>query len=309
MSDKDTTATPEVPPGWTAIFDPTYNCHYFHHTMSGKTQWEQPLEDPANPATYAAPLRALTEDNSDVAVSPQRALTADNCDVPAPSSVPPGCEECSPGLISSGSREGPPPPQAEVSIENDQIEYDDDTPQATEQGSPMDENQPGDDEATGTGAENEQSSTNEKNWIGGSSQDYTHLAEMYRVQREYADPKANMYCVLCKKRPCSDVFFPCQHRCLCPECIVTSQVVEHHHMALVPHGHCNCPLCGSVIKKIIPSAGGAEVDAYWNWVCEVNPHLPDGFLRNFRHSAAVIQEVYVVDNNRDNEPSRTSVIT
>ena len=320
MPEKDTAASPALPPGWTAIFDSTYNCNYFHHTLSGKTQWELPIGDPTNPATYAAPQRALTEDNSEVTESPRRASKDDNCEVLAPSTALPqptggGIEECRPGLVSraSGPRETPPP-QAEGSIENGQKEeYTEGTPPETEQGSPLDENQSGGgevDDGSNDGGENEseQSSANKK-WIGGSSQDYVHLAEMYRLQREYADPKANLNCVLYKKRPCSDVFFPCQHRCLCPECIVTSQVVEHHHMALVPHGHCNCPLCGSVIKKIIPSAGGAEVDAYWNWVCEVNPHLPDGFLRNFRHSAAVIQKVYVVDNNKDNEPSRACVVS
>ena len=56
---------------------------------------------------------------------------------------------------------------------------------------------------------------------------------------------------------------------------------------------CNCPLCGSVIKKILESKGGREKEEYWTWALEIAPSLPPGFMRNFNHSAGVITAVYV----------------
>jgi hypothetical protein len=138
--------------------------------------------------------------------------------------------------------------------------------------------------------------------------DYEHLANLYRFQRKYMEPIGPLRCVLCQERLCSDVLFPCQHRCVCPECIVLHQVCEHQHMGLVKDGHFNCPLCGEIIKRIIPSSGGSEVDQYWEWVLAVKPPLPDGFMKNFRHSAAVIEKVYIQDKT-ENEPSRLCTVS
>ena len=41
---------------------------------------------------------------------------------------------------------------------------------------------------------------------------------------------------------------------------------------------------------------GAEVEKYWKWAYEVKPELPNGFLRNFKHSGAIIQKVHIEEN-------------
>lgn len=299
-----------LPQGWAAVYDDTYGCHYFYHNESGKTQWEPPLGADIN---IYPPLSRTGPDGSEVM---EHVLT----------------EEPSSEHIENGSSESPKSDDsmdmntsqekdgaygagfkskkimlkscaADAPVANNNSEVEEVANAYAESVTDLNNfDQLSQNDSTGEVAPHDR-------WIGGSSQDYLHLAEIYKIQREYDSTATVMNCVLCKKRACTDVFFPCQHRCLCPECIVTNQVVEHHHLALMPHGHCNCPLCGTIIKKIIPSADGQEVEIYWNWVCEVNPHLPEGFLRNFRHSAAVIQEVYVIDNNKDNKPSRSCMIS
>jgi hypothetical protein len=52
-----------------------------------------------------------------------------------------------------------------------------------------------------------------------------------------------------------------------------------------------------VIRAILPFANGEEKENYWKWVEEVKPELPPGFLRNWKHSAAVIKKVYIDEKN------------
>jgi len=129
--------------------------------------------------------------------------------------------------------------------------------------------------------------------IGGTNQDYLHMARQYKAERLYSDPRATQLCVLCTKRPATQVLFPCEHRCLCQECMVKEEICADSKMATKAHGHCNCPLCAAVIKKVLPFEHGAEVDKYWAWVYEFPPVLPDKFLKRWKHSAAVIEKVYV----------------
>lgn len=128
---------------------------------------------------------------------------------------------------------------------------------------------------------------------GGTNQDYLHMARMYKLTRPYSDPSYFGLCVLCHTNFADMVFFPCEHRCLCQECVEKENICSDSQLEQTPHGYCNCSLCASVIKLILPSEGGAEVEQYWNWVYEEPPKLPNNFLRNFRHSAAVINAVHV----------------
>ena len=64
-------------------------------------------------------------------------------------------------------------------------------------------------------------------------------------------------------------------------------------MSKTEGGYNMCPLCATTIKRILPHEFGKEVDKYWAWVEEISPELPPGFLRNFRHSASVLQTVYI----------------
>lgn len=133
--------------------------------------------------------------------------------------------------------------------------------------------------------------------IGGTSQDYIGLAKIYAIQRPYCEPSAIVKCVLCRvNSDCGHVFYPCQHRCVCDGCIDSQQVCAMEDVVKFPNGHCNCPLCGQIIKKVLPVDGGKEQELYWKWVLEVKPPLPDNFMKGFRHSAAVIQKIHIEEN-------------
>ena len=140
---------------------------------------------------------------------------------------------------------------------------------------------------------------------GGTNQDYVGLARIYKIQRPYSHPTARLVCVLCHKRDAEDVFFPCEHRCVCRKCIRNEKVVEESKFdEMSADGFCNCPLCATIIKKILPSEGGAEIETYWRWVLEVAPPISKSFLKNFKHSAGVLRTVYNIDCE-DEEEDRT----
>lgn len=131
--------------------------------------------------------------------------------------------------------------------------------------------------------------------IGGKNLDYLGLAAQYKQTRPYSDPNYYAVCVLCNVEEAEDVFFPCEHRCICRSCIAREEIVPESQMKDHPDGHSYCSLCATVIKLILPAECGLEVDKYWDWVYEVPVALPKGFLRNFRHSAGVIRTVYLND--------------
>lgn len=127
------------------------------------------------------------------------------------------------------------------------------------------------------------------------NQDYVHLATVYKMQRPYMDSHAILVCVLCHVERCEDVFFPCEHRCVCKNCLLFEGFREDQGGGEAEDGNsCPvCPLCASVIKRIIPAQQGSEKEIYWKWATEISPSLPKGFLRDFRHSAGVIEAVHV----------------
>lgn len=132
--------------------------------------------------------------------------------------------------------------------------------------------------------------------IGGQTVDYLHLARDYRLQRPYTDPVKQILCSLCKINNCTDVFFPCEHRCVCPYCIDSESFCPDFKMKETDGaGFCNCPICAEVIKLILPHEGGREVEKYWKWVLEVKPPLPSGFVRSFHHSEGAIRKIFIND--------------
>mmetsp|Transcript_16007 Transcript_16007/g.26848 ORF Transcript_16007/g.26848 Transcript_16007/m.26848 type:complete len:371 (+) Transcript_16007:189-1301(+) len=132
--------------------------------------------------------------------------------------------------------------------------------------------------------------------VGGKSQDYLGMIQIYNLQRPFLDRSHNINCVLCQRVVPEDVFFPCEHKVVCRGCIQKEQVCPDYDLQKFPNGHCNCPLCAAIIKLILPNENGKEVEKYWSWVLAVKPELPQGFLRDFRHSAAIIQKVHIDEN-------------
>lgn len=145
--------------------------------------------------------------------------------------------------------------------------------------------------------------------VGGRKQDYIGLAVLYRSQRKYADPYADLLCVLCNREYCTEVFFPCEHRCVCSTCIETEKIMDDISCYDSDDYSCNCALCGAIIKKILPAEGGMEVDKYWDWVYEIPVELPRNFMRDFRHSAAIIRSVYVNQKEEEQDDSIACVLS
>lgn len=134
--------------------------------------------------------------------------------------------------------------------------------------------------------------------VGGKSQDYIGMVHQYKLQRPFVDRHHKINCVLCNKVVPEDIFFPCEHKVVCRGCIHREQVCADYDLAKFPNGHCNCPLCAAIIKLILPNEYGKEVEKYWDWVLAVKPELPQGFMRDFRHSAAIIQKIHIDENTR-----------
>ena len=131
--------------------------------------------------------------------------------------------------------------------------------------------------------------------VGGTSQDYLNMARLYKLNRPYSDPNYFGLCVLCHTNFADMVFFPCEHRCVCSECILKENICSDSQLNYVTDGYCNCSLCATIIKLILPSEGGLEVEKYWEWVYEEPVPLPKKFMKTFRHSAGVISAVHIRD--------------
>ena len=153
----------------------------------------------------------------------------------------------------------------------------------------------------------------EEDWIGGKTQDYLALARMHHMQAPYTVSQMSMgadrpSCVLCNKNQCGQVLFPCEHSCICDKCMQKESFCANDDPRAAQGGCCSCPLCAALIRKILPYENGKEVGKYWKWVNEVNPQLPNGFLKNWRHSAAVIQKIRIDDVQKEKQGSRACVI-
>lgn len=50
-------------------------------------------------------------------------------------------------------------------------------------------------------------------------QDYKYLAKDYERMLGYRQLDGTQPCAMCNRNACEHVFFPCQHKCVCPDCI------------------------------------------------------------------------------------------
>lgn len=149
-----------------------------------------------------------------------------------------------------------------------------------------------------------QRSTDEEDELG-TRHDYIGMARIYKVEAAYREKRKEVRCILCFQNLCSEVFFPCEHMCVCSPCIRKERISAESDVSS-EEDFCHCPLCNQAIKLILPFDQGKEVDRYWSWVYQVTPPLPKDFLRGFKHSAAVIQKVYIDERGADSNNAGTS---
>jgi hypothetical protein len=142
-----------------------------------------------------------------------------------------------------------------------------------------------------------------------TNQDYLALAKQYAMERAFSDPAATAKCVMCHRHEAQDVFFPCMHHCVCRKCIEKEKICTESDMLERPDGYCFCSICAASIRRIIPAQGGAEEQQYWDWVYQDKVTMSRDFMKRWRHSAGVIEVVFVEENRKrrlgisDEEPS------
>ena len=125
--------------------------------------------------------------------------------------------------------------------------------------------------------------------VGGMNKDYIGMAKTYKQQYANRKTNNNAICTICQRDRVDDVFFPCEHRCVCRSCIKSQQICEEGMLTSCPNGYCMCPICSESIKLILEYENGNETVRYWTWVYEVAPALPTGFTKKFQRSAKLLE--------------------
>lgn len=299
-------AASDLPPDWSSYFDDNYQTFYYVHIPSGHTQWEYPTADTVIDEDLTLQNRDFVHERKlelDIA-----SMYSD--EYPLPNRLVKKREQID--LASSHSQDG-----SHYGIrlmtesyyklhspeKTDAQWYDDNEECLEEESTPRQpflqlKNNARDrlfDERYEDRIRKRTQQASATNYKGGVNQDYIGMAQLYRIQRPYANPKYKALCILCHENYAQDVFFPCEHHCVCRSCIQKENICEERKFDSTPDGYINCSLCMNIIKLILPLENGREVDKYWQWVYEDKVNLPRTFLRNFKHSAGVIETVYVKD--------------
>jgi hypothetical protein len=148
---------------------------------------------------------------------------------------------------------------------------------------------------------------------GQKKHDYLEYSKQYLVQRPFMDRHKRNVCVLCLNRDSIDIFFPCEHRCVCRYCIKSSNICEYSQKhsfdekAKLTNSvskvsvSCNCPLCGVIIQRILANEKGEETKKYWDWLYEIPTPLPPSFKRDFKHSKGIIESIYMKHDKKKSD--------
>ncbi|KAH7492326.1 uncharacterized protein KRP23_1237 [Phytophthora ramorum] len=115
------------------------------------------------------------------------------------------------------------------------------------------------------------------------TKNYLELVKDFRQLRPFTrrpDGKypADTRCVYCVNARPTSVFFPCQHMCVCNDCIEVNSISTNYTSAT---DWCACPVCMTDIRLILPHSGKEE-DKYWKWVLKIKPSLPSHFKQEFK---------------------------
>jgi hypothetical protein len=298
-----------LPPGWIMHIDPTYNCPYYYNHISNISQWERPVPNRSRSHTSSfsstqIPVSSPAELPKELQVIQQKYLrktqkTYTNARTKHKPSIHVDYSDIDASEDESFTK-SIPDQEASHQLYSD-MDDDEDT-------------------ASTNLPKSRDTRSNSFEKINRSkpirdretrAHDYDHFAKLYRMHRKYHDPHCIELCVLCHRNQVSHALFPCDHRCVCSDCILTYDICEYTIMMAesFPNCHYNCPLCAGLIKKIFPMEGGKEIDKYWDWCYEVVPPLPNGFEKKFTLSAEVIQKVFIDDVHESSDGSKTCVLS
>lgn len=297
-----------LPTGWLKGFDQQYNCFYYYNSITGISQWESPLETAILPGAqddtyfnrtgldcdipYYSDIDETNDDDSKkdegLASNPYYS-DMENSPMRKPSRSQLPLRE---GSSSQSRQMADISRKAYVDISEKYSDADDLSLR-------------GPNNHEGKASENIKvfsSSSSDMGLIangmrnnGRSRFDYIGNSKLYKLQRKYMDEFCKELCILCRTNQVSEAFFPCDHRCVCHACVVKYDICEFSSALAEIYKDChyNCPLCASLIRKILPMEDGNEREKYWLWCNEVVLPLPPGFAKRFAHAAEALQRVYV----------------
>eukprot|EP01041_Mallomonas_annulata_P005762 gene5762-11646_t len=263
--------------GWKEYVDAASNLIYYHNAALGVTQWEKPISNLLNNFTNDSDKQAsrYESDNNSAYSDMDEGYESDGQEVQLP-------------LYDKA--------ESRVII-NRRVDYDtskvrhDSTPQLALDALNKDEKD-----------DNQNSQPPKpKKTLPPTTLNYLNEVHMYKQHRGYYRPSNPITCVLCKTNTAKHVFFPCEHVCVCPECISKDKFVSEMNLSGTPGGYCICPVCAGTIKLILTYENGAEIEKYWHWVLEVEPTLPSSFTRDFKLSEGIILSVYVNENLKEED--------
>lgn len=236
--------TKEVGENWSRHYDPGQSTHYYYNSSSGLSQWESPSQK-------SGPVIRERIDHTDDSNFVEQFRVA----VPSHKLSPLNLNSSQASLL--GDNPGNYSDMDETHGEPEQLQKCfHDTSENSMHKLP----------------DRSESSLSER------KQDYFGMARVYAKERPYSDIKYSKKCVLCQKETSDHVFFPCEHHCVCLGCILEEDICAEDGES--ERDCCNnCPLCGAVIKKILPFDDGNEIELYWAWVYEFPPPLPHNFIK------------------------------
>ena len=78
---------------------------------------------------------------------------------------------------------------------------------------------------------------------------------------------------------------------------MSMKLMEKHKAAV---SYCsNCPLCGTIIQRILENERGREIDKYWEWVYAIRNPPSDQFMTRFKHTEGMIETVFLDGQHAD----------
>jgi hypothetical protein len=145
------------------------------------------------------------------------------------------------------------------------------------------------------------------------TKNYADMAVEYRKQVKYIVRKddeehvvgAHSFhppkCSMCKKNKCTKVFFPCQHACVCDECLQTHNIGILNRKKPYDNKWNACPICVEEIKYIGTLTNTSQED-YYHWLHEVKPPIPFINKKQFNDIGQTILRTGNVPNENHLKP-------
>lgn len=121
------------------------------------------------------------------------------------------------------------------------------------------------------------------------ARDYARLADTYDQERPYRDFTAKtLRCLICEHNTVDMVCMPCEHKCICNDCILLHQVGKEGTSQGQPESISRikkCPLCRQTIAKVVSVNSTEDLSrARWFGTASI---LPSCFIAHFRSNKTI----------------------